>query len=70
MLATADLVNLLAHEFSGLRAGRLACAFVSHRSLDGSFVRHCCSPSKAGSSSCMTRIAHRPHNVGFAELIL
>jgi hypothetical protein len=40
MLAFADMVDLLPHEFAGLRGRRLACPFVSPRSLDGRFLRH------------------------------
>jgi hypothetical protein len=68
--AASDLVNLLAHEFSGLRAGGLAGALVFFRSLNGSLVGHRCSPSKAVSISRMTGIAHRSYNVGLTELIL
>jgi hypothetical protein len=40
MLAFADMVHLLAHEFAGLRGRRVACPFVPPRSFDGRFLRH------------------------------
>src|SRR5207302_9950272 len=40
MLALADVLDLLAHELAGLRAGRLALALVALRAFDGFLFGH------------------------------
>src|SRR5258707_136117 len=44
MFAFADIFNGLAHEFTGLGAGRLAFSFILTSPFDGFFLRHGRSP--------------------------